>query len=72
MKSEKIIQPNYRKLILKKAKEYCEVRKIGQGYLGALIVNDGDFFTRLEDGGDCRASTLVKVENWLDKNTLSQ
>jgi hypothetical protein len=67
MKKNSIIDPHYRDLILKKAHKYCDKRGISIGYLGSKIVNDGDFFGRLQDGGDCRASTLVKVDQWLDR-----
>lgn len=62
---ERIIDPEYRQRLLKLAHEACKRRGISIGYLGALIVKDGDFFPNLEAGKGCRADTLVKAEDWL-------
>jgi len=62
---ERIIDPEYRQKLLDLARKACERKGISIGYLGALIVKDGDFFSNLEAGGGCRADTLVKAEDWL-------
>jgi hypothetical protein len=62
-----IIDPQYRKRILKLAKQVGRDYGYSMNKLGAEIVNDGDFFKNLENGADCKAATLVKVEAWLIK-----
>jgi hypothetical protein len=32
--------------------------------LGAYVVNDGKFFTRIANGGDCRSRTVIRVLQW--------
>jgi hypothetical protein len=61
-----IIDPQYRKRILKLAKQVGRTYGYSMNKLGAEIVNDGDFFKNLENGADCKAATLVKVEAWLN------
>lgn len=68
---ERIIDPEYRQRLLERAQKACKKRNISISYLGALIVNDGDFFPNLEAGSGCRADTVVKVENWLNENATS-
>ena len=62
-----IIDPQYRKRILKLAKRVAKIQGVSINRLGFLIVNDGDFFKNLQSGADCKAATLVKVEAWLIK-----
>ena len=62
-----IIDPQYRKRILKLAKRVGKIYGFSMNKLGADIVNDGDFFKNLQNGADCKAATLVKVEAWLIK-----
>jgi hypothetical protein len=62
-----IIDPQYRKRILKLAKQVGKIYGASINKLGADIVNDGDFFKNLQNGADCKAATLVKVEAWLIK-----
>lgn len=35
--------------------------------LGAYAVNDGKFFARLEDGGECMPRTAKKVMRWFSE-----
>ena len=67
MAKTQVIDPKYREKILKKATRVCARDGITIGYLGSQIVNDGDFFPRLENGADLFVSTLQKVDRTLNK-----
>lgn len=54
--------------IRKLAAIYAEHTGLKPSTLGVYAVNDGKFFTRLEDGYDCRTKTARKVGRWFFRN----
>jgi len=62
------MEKNYRSVLLAKAKKYCKSQNIKTSTLGVRIMNDGNFFKRLESGGGITVDNYLKVSNWFSAN----
>lgn len=50
------------------ANAYARHTKLKRSTLGVHIVNDGKFFPRLDDGGQCTVRTAERVAQWFANN----
>lgn len=66
-----MIQQNWRKTLLDKAKEACKQGKIKETTLGNKIFNDADFFPNLRAGKGCGVDRYIKAMEWFEENQKS-
>jgi len=54
--------------IIKLAEAYSAHTALKLSTIGAYAVNDGKFFPRLSDGGECTLRTAKRVLSWFSTN----
>tara|TARA_R110002110_G_scaffold115958_2_gene287223 strand:+ start:446 stop:688 length:243 start_codon:yes stop_codon:yes gene_type:complete len=53
--------------LLRSAMEVAKLKKIPLSRLGRMIVSDNNFFTRLQNGGDCTTQTYERAMRELSR-----
>jgi len=59
---------DYRMELLHAQASYCDKHGVARTTLGNRVLNDTDFFERLESGGTCTMETYQKFMDWFKKN----
>lgn len=60
-----------REKLLKDASAFCAEREISLARLGKLVVNDGKFFARISDGGDCTTGVYERFQKFFANSRSS-
>lgn len=57
-----------RENLIRRANDFCERHKIKLTTLGRHVVNDGNFFIRINSGGDCTTGNYDKFMAYFDSD----
>lgn len=59
---------DYRQELLSYALDYCANNGMKISTLGRLIMNDGKFFDRIQNGGGCTFDSYLRIKSWFAAN----
>jgi hypothetical protein len=63
---------NLKDQLLAAAQDYCTARRISKARLATVVVNDGKFFDRIENGGGFTIRTYEKFMAYFDSQAVAR